>query len=349
MKNITKYGVSALCGSLATVSAVNAGELSVSGGADLTWISHENTTVGNPLGMGSNMTFSGSGELDNGWTYALSIAHTNKAAYSAANLKITTNGLGSVTINGGNGGAGIDAYDDKMPTAWEEVWGTSVGTGVDLVSGLGGSMAMEWASPTVLGTSLAVAYAHKNDGVEPNDKAGSGETGGTKEAVMDARININPSLGTDVLSGLNIFAGGSRSDQNHIAAAGGKTWGDHEEVTAGLTYALGPVTLGLQKSGEFTGTQGTETSTEYYSNMMYGVSFNVNDNLSLSYGRLESKRGFDGEFHSPKLVADSIQAAYTMGGLSLRWAHTEVDHAKYNSASANSGAEGYTISMGLAF
>ena len=33
-------------------------------------------------------------------------------------------------------------------------------------------------------------------------------------------ININPSLGTDVLSGLNIFAGGSRSDQNHIAAAG---------------------------------------------------------------------------------------------------------------------------------
>ena len=39
MNKLNKIGVSALCGSLAAISAANAGDLTVSGGADLTWIS----------------------------------------------------------------------------------------------------------------------------------------------------------------------------------------------------------------------------------------------------------------------------------------------------------------------
>ena len=41
MNKMTKLGVSALCGSLAAVSAANAGALSVSGGIDMTWHSYE--------------------------------------------------------------------------------------------------------------------------------------------------------------------------------------------------------------------------------------------------------------------------------------------------------------------
>ena len=62
MNKMTKLGVSALCGSLAAVSAANAGELTVTGGIDMSWLSLENDTTGNPIGMGSNLTFSGSGE-----------------------------------------------------------------------------------------------------------------------------------------------------------------------------------------------------------------------------------------------------------------------------------------------
>ena len=86
MNNKLKLGVSALCGSLAAVSAANAGDLTVSGGADLTWQSMDDTTTGNPIGIGSNYGLSGSGELDNGWTVSLGINMTNKNIYSIQTL-----------------------------------------------------------------------------------------------------------------------------------------------------------------------------------------------------------------------------------------------------------------------
>ena len=67
MKKVTSLGVSALCGSLAAVaSAANAGELTVTGGVDMSWISLDDDTTGNPIGMGSNLTLAGSGALDGG-------------------------------------------------------------------------------------------------------------------------------------------------------------------------------------------------------------------------------------------------------------------------------------------
>ena len=80
MNKLTKLGVSALCGSLAAISAANAGDMTVTGGVDMSWISKDDDTTGNPIGMGSNLTFSGSGEMDNGWNVALSVAMTNNDA-----------------------------------------------------------------------------------------------------------------------------------------------------------------------------------------------------------------------------------------------------------------------------
>ena len=71
MNKLTKVGCSALCGSLAAISAANAGDMTVTGGVDMTWTSLEDGTTGNPIGIGSNLTFKGSGELDNGWTFDL--------------------------------------------------------------------------------------------------------------------------------------------------------------------------------------------------------------------------------------------------------------------------------------
>ena len=73
MNNITKLGVSALCGSLAAVSAANAGDLSVTGGVDMSWISMDDEVTGNPIGIGSNYTLAGSGELDNGWNVGVMV------------------------------------------------------------------------------------------------------------------------------------------------------------------------------------------------------------------------------------------------------------------------------------
>ena len=94
MNKLTKLGVSALCGSLAAISTANAGDMTVTGGVDMSWISLPKAETGNPIGIGSNYTLSGSGELDNGWSVALSIAATNRMAYSTTNVPVTVPSLG---------------------------------------------------------------------------------------------------------------------------------------------------------------------------------------------------------------------------------------------------------------
>ena len=85
MDKFTKIGLSALCGSLAAVAA-SAGEMSVTGGATATWSSNSKDVTGNPIGLSSGLTFKGSGELDNGTTFTLSLTETDQAAFSVGSI-----------------------------------------------------------------------------------------------------------------------------------------------------------------------------------------------------------------------------------------------------------------------
>ena len=135
--------------------------------------------VGNPIGLGSNMTFTGSGELENGSTVTLNVVHTNTANYSSSNLTWDIPGLGKLGVNQLYNG--IDRIDDKMPTAWEETWGTAVGTGIQTVSGVGGGMNVNWTSTQDMGgLSMHAAYSPKaKTGGGNNDKSSSGVAAGT--------------------------------------------------------------------------------------------------------------------------------------------------------------------------
>ena len=107
MNKLTKVGVSALCGSLASIASAQAGSLDVTGGATATYSSVDGVVVGNPLGMATGMTFTGNGELDNGSTFTVSYALTNKAAYTGSAISITTPSLGTFKYDEG-GGSGLD-------------------------------------------------------------------------------------------------------------------------------------------------------------------------------------------------------------------------------------------------
>ena len=124
MNKLTKVGLSALCGSLAAISSANAGEMTVTGGVDMSWSSlgGNSSDTGNPIGIGSNLTYKGSGELDNGWAFSVTVAMLNGNAYSTTAVNLDMGVLGSLNFNQGDSGNGIDAFDDKMPTAWEEAW-----------------------------------------------------------------------------------------------------------------------------------------------------------------------------------------------------------------------------------
>ena len=150
MNKLTKIGASALCGSLAANSSANACDLSVTGGVDMSWMGKEKDTVGNPIGIGSNLTFKGSGELDNGWAVDLTIANLNGNAYSSTAVALDMGALCKLNFNSGDSGNGIDAFDDKMPTAWEEPWGAGLGTNVKLVSGVGPYHNVQYTTPTVI-------------------------------------------------------------------------------------------------------------------------------------------------------------------------------------------------------
>ena len=58
MNKITKIGVSALCGSLASLSLANAGEFSVTGAAIATWTeAGSKATTGGKIGLSKQATF----------------------------------------------------------------------------------------------------------------------------------------------------------------------------------------------------------------------------------------------------------------------------------------------------
>ena len=121
MTNIKKIGLTALAGTLATTTAF-AGSLDVSGAAKVNFKSLDTTEhTQNNYSMSQGITFSGSGDLDNGMSISYAYTMTN-AAFSSSNLKLDMGDMGSLHFAEGANPAGIGAYRDKMPTAGEQVW-----------------------------------------------------------------------------------------------------------------------------------------------------------------------------------------------------------------------------------
>jgi outer membrane protein OmpU len=311
----------------------------------MSWVSLKggDATTGNPIGMGSNLTFSGSGELENGWAFSVTVAMLNQDAYSTTAVNLDMGGLGSLNFNQGDSGNGIDALDDKMPTAWEEPWGNALGTGVQLVRGVGPQSNMQYSSPKVLGTNVVLAMTHDMGGADVNDKGASGHSSDSTGSGYDATINVNPSLGTEILSGLNLFVGAHTSQETL------HTTNDRYEGVGGVTYDIGPISLGYAVSGISTG-KVASSAVDYYKNSMYGIAFNVNDDLSISYGNHESQQAFvnPADTESRHMDMNSWQIAYTMGGASFRYAMSEVTNASYQTADAYD-KEANVLSVSLAF
>jgi len=341
MNKLTKIGVSALCGSLASVAA-NAGTMEVLGGATATWSSNEGTVTGNPIGMNSGLTFKGTGELDNGTTFTLTVTGTDQMAYTSGSIAMVTPSMGTISIVQAAGGAGVDRYDDMMPTAWEETNGTSLATGLNTVAGVGTTMNIEWSLPADMlpeGMSAHIAVTPRAGAGVTNDKASGGDSTSNKSG-YDIALSHNA-----LVDGLNVFAGRSVIEQHKNVGVGAS--GDRTQYVVGATYAVGGFTLGYQESRDNLANTGVGAVTSYYANQAYGVSFNVNDNLSLSYGSHKSDRNLNSGT-SVELEAESLQMSYTMGGMSIKVAESTVDNGSYT-AGTGSDRDGTTIALTLAF
>jgi outer membrane protein OmpU len=337
MNKLTKIGATALCGSLAAMSAANAGDLSVTGGVDMSYTSFPKAETGNPIGIGSNITFGGSGELDNGWTVALSVAHSNKAVYSNTNVTVTVPSIGDFRISQGVSGSGIDRMDDMTPTVWEEAYGAGLSSGIDTVSGSSAGTNIEWTpNMTPAGITARVAYSPDVGGSAAADKASSESSGSVKKSGYDVTLVADGDATPD---GLTVYGGLSVIDTHQ----NGTTYNDDvNEMTAGVKYAVGSFTLGYQISKEENGRASTATE---YNNDGYGITFAVNDDLSVGYNVYKSEQT---STTNVETEASSVQIAYSAGGLSVRLAEQSVDNQSYSTATT-AQRDATTLSVALAF
>jgi len=254
----------------------------------------------------------------------VTIGHTNKSAYSSAAIALTTPTLGTFTYDEG-AGTGLDRIDDMMPTAWEETDGTGLPVGLRTVAGAGASADIEWNVGMGLpdGMNVYGSFAPRPGGGQKNTNKGvGGDSGDVAGHGWDVVVTHNA-----LVDGLNVFAGFSTIEQTSGI-------GDRDQEVYGATYAIGGATIGYQYSKD----EGVGSTTEYYENDAIGISFAINDDLSISFGQHESKRNTTGL----TLKAQSLQVSYSVGGASIKIAEAEVDNANYVSGT---NREGRTIAL----
>jgi len=336
MNKITKLGVTALCGSLAAVSSANAGSLSVAGGIDMSWISMDDAVTGNPIGIGSNYTLSGDGELDNGWAVGIDILMKNKGTYSNTDVSVTVPAIGDFVISNGVSGTGIDRMDDKTPNVWEEAYASGLTTGIQTVYGGSAGTGIEW-TPSMLpdGITAKVHWSPDASGSNTNDK---GSSGGAVGQGSSYDVTLELGEGVTGMTGLNIYGGISNTNSVHVT----NNDGDREEQTIGASYAVGGFTLGYQWSEQDLGISANE---QQYDNEGYGITFAINDDLSIGYNHYESKQT---STTNVTTEADSVQIAYSMGGASIRIMDATADNMAYNTGTAYD-KDNTVISVALAF
>jgi len=307
----------------------------------MSWMSFDDSTTGNPLGLGSNYTIAGSGELDNGWSVALSIAMKNKNIYSNTTATITIPALGDIRVDGGVSGTGIDRIDDVTPNVWEEAYGAGLSNGINTVAGISGSQLLEY-TPNMLpdGLTINAAWTASAAGSQINDKgSGGGESESALQGGYDVAITATDAI--TGMSGLTLYGGLGKINIDE-GATDGNYDGDQDELTFAAKYAIGSFTVGYQWSEEDLGISASE---QQYENEGYGITFQVNDDLSIGYNHYESDQTSTTDVTNK---ASSLQLAYSVGGASLRIARSSSDNEDYQTTTLYD-KDATTISVSLAF
>ena len=130
MNTFKKIGLTALAGSLVVTSAY-AGSMSVSGGASIGLKNTTKTATGKSWTMGNQLTFSGSGELDNGMNVSLSFVldqgddtAASTGPFDSHSVTVSSDDLGTLVFSGEGGSSAQSAIDT---TAAGDLWNNGSG------------------------------------------------------------------------------------------------------------------------------------------------------------------------------------------------------------------------------
>jgi outer membrane protein OmpU len=306
MTNLRKIGLTALAGTLAATTA-HAGDLTVTGTATMEYQSTQDTINSNTDSFSQNGTivFSGSGELDNGMgvSYMQALFEGSLTSQSVA---LDMGDMGTLSVASLNM-AGIGTIQDMVPNAGEQPW-----------DDLGTHGAPE----------QGVAAPHSGNRLGYSVSVG----GATVSAAMDYQQN-SPTTSAAVqlpglVEGFNIGAG--------IAVDQESATLENDIETYFISYAVGPISVGAQQTKVDHQTANSDIERD-----SYGITFAVNENLSIGYGVSDT------EFDALALDEENtgIQASYTSGGMTVG----VVNNTKDNSNGAETDLEMTELKLTFAF
>ena len=315
MNNFKKIGLSALAGSLVATSAF-AGEMSVAGSASIN-VEHTNGgggDSGKTFSMGNQLTFSGSGELDNGLNVALSFVidqgddattGVGSGPFDSHSVTISSDSMGSLKFSGEGGSSALTALDG---TAAGDIWDNFDIASTVHPTGLGGgNNSMMYTLPAMIdGVAINASYTPRGTGADSSTAFGVTYTG---------------------VEGLTASYGmGDGSSESTDGSA------------FKLSYAFGPITAGYSTyEHDTTGTASDDDTTGYQ------ISYTVSDELSVTYGAEEVERGTLEDVETMM-----ISTAYTAGGMTISASMAEIDNMD-GTTTASQDRERWALGLSFAF
>ena len=322
MNKFKKVGLTALAGSLVVTSAV-AGEMSVSGGASIGLKNTTKTSSGRSWTMGNQLTFTGSGELDNGMNVSLSMvidqnddstlgtaAQLDNSPFDSHSVTVSSDSLGSLVFSGEGGSSASSAIDT---TAAGDLWDNGSGFGTP-ASAEAGNNSMLYTLPSLMDDVTVKA------GYSPGGAGGPGAT--------------SFSVGFTGIEGLSVDLGVGDTETIGTTAT---------QTVMKASYAIGSFTVGVS-SNEYDYSLATQNDEETTS---WQVAYTVSDDLSVSYGsetRDTATKTVDEE-------AEAIKVSYTTGGVTISAAQYEFTGRNNTTTESATGGdtERWSLSATFAF
>ena len=321
MNNFKKIGLTALAGSLIATSAF-AGSMSVGGSAGISYGGASNSAKGNSWSSGDSLTFTGSGELDNGLS-VVTYHEIDGGDLDDRYMSMEMDGMGKLTFNAKGGSSAMSAVDDVMPTAYGEAWDiigsktTAPATGVSLKEGAIGGFATAnsffYDAPELMeGLDINVSYV----------PSGTSRPDGS----------ISVALAYTGVEGLTL---GYAQDDNGLSGTSSL-----ETETMYAKYAFGSFTIGAQETEQEN--DGATTSDDEFS--AFGITYQVSDDLTIGYTTSEREFGDKTQDEESK----SLNVSYTSGGMTIGAAMVSMDNTG-GSTAARDDVDGYAIDVSFAF
>ena len=324
MNTLKKIGLTALAGSLVATS-VFAGEMSVTGSAGITFAGQDKIASGNGFTMSDEITFSGGGEMDNGWTVAVSMQLDNNAQQAAGNnmdnrsITIGMGDAGTISFIGHGGDSALGAVDDVMPHAdGNETWDT-------IGDATGGTASFNSISGTAVENMISYNNSSIVDGLSFTASLSPSNGSTNVESTMSYAV---------AYTGVDGLTVGYAVDENSAAGAA-----QTDFTTMYAKYAYGPVTVGYQVSEEDSAT--AANNDEFTA---YGISYAVSDDLTISY----NESIYDAATVATDQEQQAIAVSYTMGSMAITATSVSMDNAGGNTAAVND-VQGYELNLSFAF